>query len=245
MGKKIKTLISILKLFLQINWIKTVYINFKKLPLYTAIKLPIIIFGKCAFKNLNGKIILEGPVFFGRVGIGQKYQIFVKEKGVSELHIIGELRIKGRVQISTDCKMYIGEKAICTLGDMTSIGSDSSLICTKNISLGEFCQTGSEGFITDSNFHSMKNTLTGEIYPKSFEISIGNYNFIGTRVTIMGKTKTPDYCTIASCSLVNKDFTPFNQNILIGGTPAKLLKENITRDWDGERLALEKYMTIL
>ena len=71
-----------IKLYIQINWIKTIYINFKMLSFYQAKKLPIVIFGKCAFKNLDGKIFLEGKAYFGRIVIGQRYQLFIKEKGI-------------------------------------------------------------------------------------------------------------------------------------------------------------------
>ncbi len=244
MKKKYSRLKNKIKLYIQINWIKTIYLNFKMLSFDQAKKLPIIVFGKCSFKNIEGKIVLEGESFFGRIGIGQKYQIFEKEKGISEFHIAGELRFQGRAQFGTDCRVYVGEKAIFTLGDMASIGGDSSLICTQEISLGRFCRMGTETFMTDSNFHAMKNTVTGEIQPKSFEINLGNYNFIATRVSILGKTKTPDYCTIASCTLINKDFSELGENILVGGVPAKLIKQNLTRDWDGEKQALEEYLKI-
>ena len=60
----------------------------------------------------------------------------------------------------------------------------------------------------------------------------------------MQKTKTPNYCTIASNSLCNKDYSSFGENILIGGIPAKLLKENISRDWVGEQERLENNLIV-
>ena len=234
-----------IKLYNQINWIKTIYINFKMLSFYQAKKLPIVIFGKCAFKNLDGKIFLEGKAYFGRIVIGQRYQLCIKEKGISEFQIIGELTFKGRMQFGTDCQFYVAKNAVCIFGDMSSMGNSSTLICTQKITFGKFCRAGAEAYFADSNFHSMKNTITGEVYPKSFEIELGNYNFIGTRVTILGKTKTPDYCTIASSTLSKKNFYQLGRNILLGGIPAKLVKEQIVRDWEGERASLEKYLKIL
>ncbi|WP_434980527.1 acyltransferase [Daejeonia sp. YH14] len=233
-----------IRLYIQINWIKTILLNFRFFPLKDALKFPIIIFGKCAFGNMDGKIVLDGQPDFGRIGIGQRYQMFKKEKGVAELQISGELILQGRAQFGLDFKLYIGKNAICTVGDMTSIGNDSTLICTKKITFGKFCRMGSETYISDSNFHNMKNTQSGEIFPKSFEITIGNYNFIGTRVTILGKTQTPDYATIASCSLANKDYTAFGEKILLGGIPSRLIKNNVARDWEGEKVALENYLKL-
>lgn len=60
----------------------------------------------------------------------------------------------------------------------------------------------------------------------------------------MKNTKTPINCIVASNSLINKDYTQFGENILIGGMPAKLIKENIVRDWEGEHENLEKYLIV-
>ena len=36
-----------LKTITQLNWVKTLYINFKMLPFADAIKLPIFVYGRC------------------------------------------------------------------------------------------------------------------------------------------------------------------------------------------------------
>jgi len=73
---------------------------------------------------------------------------------------------------------------------------------------------------------------------------LGSFNFISNRVSILGKTVTPDYCTVASNTLLNKDYSSFGENIILGGIPAKLVKENIVRDWETEKENLENYLTI-
>ena len=87
-------------------------------------------------------------------------------------------------------------------------------------------------------------TETGEKLKMTNPIYLGNYNYFGNRVSIMQKTITPDYCTVASNSLCNSDYTNFGNNILIGGIPAKLLKNNISRDWEGEDEHLRIHMKI-
>jgi hypothetical protein len=42
--------------------------------------------------------------------------------------------------------------------------------------------------------------------------------------------------------LCNADYTSFGSNILIGGIPAKFIKDSISRDWEGEKAALDNYM---
>ena len=60
----------------------------------------------------------------------------------------------------------------------------------------------------------------------------------------MQGTITPNNCTIASNTLCNKDYTTLGENILIGGIPAKLLKEHVSRDWEGEKERLEKNLIL-
>jgi acetyltransferase-like isoleucine patch superfamily enzyme len=127
---------------------------------------------------------------------------------------------------------------------LASLASSGKIICKEKIVLGNYARIGSESQLIDTNFHQMIDTKTGEKFKMTAPIELGEYNFISNRVTIMQKTITPNYCTIASNSLVNKDYSGFGENILIGGIPAKLLKENISRDWKGELEDLEKNLIV-
>ena len=90
----------------------------------------------------------------------------------------------------------------------------------------------------------MVDVLTNEKLPMSAPIVIGNYNFISNRVTILSKTILPNFCTVASNSLCTKDYSSLNENSLIGGVPAKLIKSNISRDWEGEKENMDKWLII-
>lgn len=233
-----------LQLYRQINWVKTIYINFKTLPFNQAKILPIVIFGRCSIQSLTGKIIIPELVKFGMLGFGQRYEIFRKESGSAELNIQGKIILRGKAHFGYDYKIFVAEKALLTLGNMSSMASGAKIICTQNIELGDFCRMGSECQLIDTNFHNLKDTKTKKILPKITTIRLGSYNFISNRVTIMGKTVTPNYCIIASNSLCNKDYSDLGNNILIGGIPTKFIKDKITRDWEAEKKELEDYLTI-
>ena len=53
-------------------------------------------------------------------------------------------------------------------------------------------------------------------------------------------TKTPDNLVIASNTLCNKDYTSLGENTLIGGIPAKKIRDNFKRDWESEKETLKK-----
>ncbi|WP_229655051.1 transferase [Flavobacterium sp. LC2016-23] len=226
------------------NWTKTLYFNFKKFPFAIAKKLPVFFYGKVKFTSITGEIEIKAPINKGMIGFGQSYEMNTIHRGTAEINISGKLIFKGRIQLGKDYFIFIKKGAYCELGHMSSLGSNGKLICTEKIILGDYARLGSECQVIDTNFHQMIDTKTGTIYKMSLPIQIGNYNFVSNRVSIMKGTRTPDYCTIASNSLCNKNYSSFGENILIGGVPVKLIKENISRDWEGEKENLEKWLSV-
>jgi acetyltransferase-like isoleucine patch superfamily enzyme len=229
-----------IQFFFKVNWYKTLYFNFKMLPFSQAKKLPFYFYGKVKFSSLNGSVKIEAPIKRAMIGFGQPYEMNTTQMGIAELILSGTLIFKGYTQFGKDYFIFIKKEATCSFGNMSSLGSRGKVICTNSIALGDYARLGSECQIIDTNFHKMINTVSLEEYDMSHPIVIGNYNFISNRVTLLSKTKTPDYCTIASNTLCNKDYQSLGNNILVGGVPASLLKENISRDWKGEQTAMLK-----
>lgn len=233
-----------LKFLLSVNWLKTIYFNFKMFSFKIARKLPIFFYGSVKFSNLSGKVSIEGKIKTAMIGFGQNYEMTSRSRKIAELFLSGNLHFKGNVQFGKDYFICIKENAYCEMGHMSSMASLAKLICTNKVVFGNWARIGSESQVIDTNFHGMKNTTTNEIYSKTAPIVLGDYNYIGNRVSIMSKTKTPSFCTIASNSVCNKNYTDLGENILIGGVPSKLLKRSISRDWDGERLNMEKALIV-
>ena len=226
--------------FWSVNWLKTYYFNFKMFPYAIARKLPVYFYGKVKLSSLKGTITIEAPIKKAMIGFGQRYELVSQSKKTAQLVLDGTLTFKGHVQFGIDYFVYVASDAICEFGHLSSMASNGKIICKEKIVLEECARIGSEAQLIDTNFHTMFNTETGERFPMNAPIKLGKYNFISNRVTIMQGTITPNNCTIASNTLCNKDYTTFGENILIGGIPAKLLKENVSRDWEGEKERLEK-----
>lgn len=231
-------------LFIKVNWIKTVYFNFKMFPYETAVKLPVFFYGKVKFQSLKGSVKIEAPLKRGMIGFGQPYEMNTLHKGIAELFIEGVVIFKGNVQFGKDYFIFVKKEAVLEMGNMSSLGTGGKIICVNSIRFGKYARIGSESQVIDTNFHQMINTKSGELYPMSFPIFLGNFNFISNRVTILSKTITPNFCTIASNSLCTKDYTNLGENILIGGVPAKLLKNDISRNWKDEIELLDKWLKI-
>ena len=178
----------------KVNWSKTLYFNFKKFPFSIASKLPVFIYGKMKLTNISGEIILPQKVKTAMIGFGQQFEKMTTSYGIAELNIGGTLAFKGYAHVGKDCFIYVGEGGYCEMGNMTALGSGVKIICAQKIILGDWNRIGYESQIIDTNSHFMINTKTGQQYPKIESISMGNYNSVSNRVSIMPGTKTPDYC---------------------------------------------------
>ncbi len=233
-----------IQFYYSINWTKTLYFNFKKFPFSIAIKLPVYFYGKVKLKSISGIIEISAPIKSGMIGFGQSYEIISRSKGTAELNLEGKMVINGHVQFGKDFFVYVAPKAKLEMGNMSSLGHSGKIICYYNIILGNFARIGFESQLSDTTVHQLIDTVTGNKYPLTAQIKLGNYNYISNRVTILSNTITPDFCTIASNTLCNKDYTSLGENTLIGGIPAKLIRNNITRDWDGEMECLIKWLII-
>lgn len=244
MAKNIKIVYNKLKFYLQVNWIKTLYFNFKKFPFNVAKYLPVFFYGKVKFADISGIVEITAPIKKGMIGFGQPYEMNTLHKGVAEINISGNLVFRGHMQFGKDYFIFIGKDANCEFGHMSSLGTNAKIIAVESVILGNFARFGSECQIMDTNFHRMIDTITKEPYKLTKPVMIGNFNYIGTRVLIMPGTQTPNYCTITSNSMCNKNLSKLEENIMLAGIPAKLVKNNISRDWEKERDTLENYLRI-
>lgn len=239
MKKKMQVVWHIIKELWKVNWTKTIYFNFKKFPFNVAKKLPVFFYGKITFTDISGKIQINHEIKTGMIAFGKPYEKAKCSKNIAELNMQGTFILNGFVHFGKDCLLIIERNAVLKMGNMSSLGSDGKIICTKEITLSDYARIGSESRLVDTNSHTMMDTKTGVKLDVNQSIFLGKYNYVASLVSIMPGARTPDYCTVAIHSLLNKDYTSCGENILIGGIPAKLLRQNTSRDWEGESKLFE------
>lgn len=104
------------------------------------------------------------------------------------------------------------------LGKDSFINSDCKIRCHKEITIGNNCAISHDFTVMDSDAHALNgNRNTGAVH-------IGNHVWIGSRVIIMSGVTVGDGAVIAAGAVVNSDVP---RATLVGGVPAKVLKENI------------------
>lgn len=121
----------------------------------------------------------------------------------------------------TDSKHFAHQKerqSNLIIGQHSAITKNHHIDCTNVIQIGNFVTIA--GYSSQLLTHSINIELNIQ---DSHPITIGNYCFVGTAVTVLGGAVLPDYSVLGANSLLLKPFaTPYR---LYGGNPAKEIKE--------------------
>lgn len=221
------------KLYLLIRAIpKTLYFNFKYLPFSQAIRLPVLVSHRVWLMDMKGKVTLKGDTLkpamirlgFGEVGIFDQ----MRERSIWK--VLGEVVFQGPASIGHGSKISVEEKGRLTLGENVIITAESAIICRKEIHLEEEVMISWETQIMDSDLHPIYDENKNRINEDE-KIRIGKKAWIGSRCTILKGVNIEDGSIIAAGTVVSKSFSKMGQNrpnCLVGGTPPKILKENLT-----------------
>ena len=222
MFKLLRSVYKIFYIFLSLP--KTIYFNLKYFPIDIALKLPVIIYNRVNLMQINGSVIIEGPIKLGMIRIGIVETRFFDKKLRSVWDVSGEVTFKGPAHICHGSTLCVDGRLI--LGKDFALNSQNQIICKKLISIGDDVMISWDTLIMDTDFHNI--TIEGEVINPPQPIVIGDHVWVGCRCTIMKGTKIQDNTIIAASSLLVKEYAV--GNCIIGGTPAKVLKTGT--EWD-------------
>lgn len=216
----------------HINILLSLWFNFHFLPFRQAIKLPFFLYGKVKFIKADGSVAINGPIKRGMIIINKTKSASCFSGGNSEfvLHKNGKIIFNGPAFIGCGCCININIGTL-VLGQNTIINNQNNIGCFNYIEIGDNTRFGHQNQIYDTNFHHTVDLEKKVVKKSNAPIIIGKWCWIANRVTIMPNIKLPDYTIISSNSLVNKNVATASYQI-IGGIPAKLIKENMTRVWN-------------
>ena len=127
----------------------------------------------------------------------------------------------------------LSDNASLNIGNHASIRGAGIIIKeNKNLSvnIGNDCLIASNVKIWTPDFHTVIDSQTAKAINPPSSINIGNHCWICEDVTIAKGVSLADDTIVASKSYVTKSFD--KSNIIIGGVPAKIIKENTT--WSSE-----------
>ncbi|WP_336527538.1 acyltransferase [Bacteroides acidifaciens] len=119
------------------------------------------------------------------------------------------------------------------LGDRFTVGNNTELAAIEGttIEFGNDCQLSANITLRTGDSHSIID-LQGKRTNPSKSIKIGNHVWIGNTVLIFKGTIVGDNSIVAGGSVVGSK--EFPANCIVGGNPAKVIKEGV--NWDRQRL---------
>ena len=131
-------------------------------------------------------------------------------------------------------ELYV-EDNNCTIeiGANTYIGHHSHFACTEDgstLKVGSNCMISSYVQVRTGDSHSITDMQGNRINP-SADVNIGNHCWLGEGCKLMKGVSLGQDSVVSTGAIVTKSF---GSNVLLGGVPAKIIKDSIS--WDSKRI---------
>lgn len=216
------------KLSLLFYYIYSLFFCLRYLPLRLAVHIPILIHPSVKVESLpRGSIQFHGKLRHGMFVFG-----FKGTAGQSNCKSLIAIKPGARLIVSEGVQMARGTRIVISKGEMR-IGrnlwcnGDCFFNCTTKITIGDNNMYGWNISFNTSDGHIVYEN--GVEKPMEGDITIGNHVWIASHCIIGKNTSIADDCVVAQHSLVGKPYD--HPCCLIGGMPAKILKERFS--WKG------------
>ena len=141
-------------------------------------------------------------------------EIKEQQETINKAHIY--VSYGGSMFIGKDCELNNGGLELAVAGDY---------IEKHKMVIGDNTHIARDVIIRTSDGQSLIDPETMLPTNPPEDVIIGNHVWIMSRCIILKGTHLPDGCAVAANSLVNKKFN--EENLLICGTPAKIMRHNI------------------
>lgn len=204
--------------------IKSIYVNFRYLPMRQAIYLPIWITGNFRIHMLKrGQIILDVPnrksVILGDGG-SPALQEF---RGGLFLDRGARLIFHGFTVISQGTVFRLDEDAIIELGDNFYCNKNCFFRSSDIIKFGNHCAVGWNVQINTDDGHDVYHDDNMGV--KRGKVYIGDNVWLTSNTIVCKNTSMANGCILAQGSVLTKRV--IEENTLIGGIPAKVIKRRV------------------
>lgn len=211
-----------------IHFPKTFYVNFKALPFNQARKFPIVIMGECKIVGIKrNSIIINGKIKTGQIKIGAiksgNSGVFVQGKNKILLRNNAKLKFAGAASIGKGSVITVNKGEI-DFGENFSCNVNCFFSCNTKITFGNDTLIGWNVQIRDDDGHPVYNEEHNVINPPT-SVNIADHVWIASYVDILKGVSLADGIIVGYRSLVTRSVD--EKNVIIAGTPAKIVKNNV------------------
>ena len=207
---------------------KTIYFNFKVFPFTIAIKLPILVSRNMKVKNLHrGSIEINSDIrrFMVKIGIGGSEGQIGNEKGFWSINKGAKVIFNGSAGFSRGNSVRV-DSGIMMIGDNFNSNSFTMYHCVNGITFGNNVLIGCHVTFRDNDGHSIFHSERSYDKKNNNPIFVGDNVWICAKADVLKGSFISKGCVVAYRSCVLTKFQ--NENCLIAGYPARILRENIS-----------------
>lgn len=223
----------IIEIFLSMP--KTVYFNFRCLPVSQALKMPYYVHYRtrlCGVNRNSVKISPQVPLRTFMIKLGNKGSVGVVENRYNCICLNdGSLVFEGSAALGVGFSIRADNGGIITIGKGFNSNRNLFLSCTKQVTIGNDVLFGWNVSVRDSDGHTLIYDDANQ--PTLSPVSIGNHVWVCAETHILKGAAVGNDCVVGYASLLSKG--TLDNNILWAGHPAKIIKQNINWDstaWD-------------
>jgi acetyltransferase-like isoleucine patch superfamily enzyme len=218
-----------LKVFFSVNWIKTIYFNFHYLPFEQAKRFPIWIY-KAKLLKCKGQVIIQcDDICSGMIRLGQYAVSLYPDLGIVWENHGGTVIFNGNCSIHNSSAISIGSKGKVFFGK-EFVASCLKLTSYYSVYFSDFTRIGWSVIIMDTNFHRLKNLAGKKIGTAYGEIFFGKNNWIASKCIVLESTRTSDYSIFSAGSILHGDYSDFPSHSIIAGNPLEVKATGVWRD---------------
>lgn len=208
---------------------KSIYFNFRMLPLNQAWRLPILVSHRTALDNLSGKVVLkESHPKMGFIKIGfSTYQQTHFWSDKTRLNLRGTVLMNGTCDLGAGCSIEVSEEGVLQLDDHSHVGPNTLIICHKEIVFGPYTRCSWCCTFMDTDQHSMV-TMEGVRCNEDMPIVLSGKEWIGCHVTMTKGTYLAPLTTVGAGSVVRGKYE--EECTVISGNPAVVVRRGVGRE---------------
>lgn len=207
---------------------KSLYFNFKVLHWREAIKIPFLIYPNIKLGKLNKgviKINTELKPFMIKIGLLYNDDVPKYNSGYINLSPESSLEFNGNAELSYGVILKTNGNGKITFGNNFFCNKNCSFVCNSEINIGNDVLMGWNINVRDNDGGNHKIFINGNMKENRKPVYIGNHVWICAYSHILKGVSIDNDCVVAYNSCVTKTF--LGNNRLIGGSPARIIQENI------------------